>query len=194
MADEDDLKRGRVLEGATRVFLAYGYKRVTMDDIAQASDMSRPALYLLYRNKADIYRAIGEQMFEQAALDMEAVMEADGPLVERMGRAFEGTIIAKMAEITQSPHGAELLDLKNELAAGMLETWRDRTALMMAQAIKRETAATGVDLAARGLSAEGLAAMMLDTLEGMKQRTKDRQALVAGIRQLVRTVDLAIRK
>ena len=60
----EDVKRHRVLDGAMRVFLSYGYQRVTMDDIAKTAEMSRPALYLLFKNKADIYRAIGERMFE----------------------------------------------------------------------------------------------------------------------------------
>ena len=38
-----------------KVFLAYGFARTTMDDIARAADMSRPALYLLFKNKTDIY-------------------------------------------------------------------------------------------------------------------------------------------
>ena len=47
-----------------KVFLAYGYSRVTMDDIARAAEVSRPALYLLFRNKADIYRAIGAMLLD----------------------------------------------------------------------------------------------------------------------------------
>ena len=57
-----DPKRLRVLEGAMKVFLAYGFARTTMDDIARAADMSRPALYLLFRNKSEIYRAIAAAM------------------------------------------------------------------------------------------------------------------------------------
>ncbi|TIX07369.1 MAG: helix-turn-helix transcriptional regulator, partial [Mesorhizobium sp.] len=37
-----DPKRARILEGAMKVFLAYGFTRTTMDDIARAADMSRP--------------------------------------------------------------------------------------------------------------------------------------------------------
>jgi AcrR family transcriptional regulator len=60
-----DSKRARVLEAAMKVVLVYGYHRTTMDDIARAAQMSRPALYLLFRNKAEIYRAIAGRMFDQ---------------------------------------------------------------------------------------------------------------------------------
>ena len=62
---DPDPKRARILDGAMKVFLAYGYSRVTMDDIARAAEISRPALYLLFKNKADIYRAIGAMLLEQ---------------------------------------------------------------------------------------------------------------------------------
>ena len=45
-----DPKRAHVLGCATKVFLAYGFARTTMDDIARAAEMSRPALYLLFKN------------------------------------------------------------------------------------------------------------------------------------------------
>ena len=62
-----DPKRARILDGAMKVFLAYGYSRVTMDDIARAAEMSRPALYLLFKNKAEIYRAIGAMLLDASA-------------------------------------------------------------------------------------------------------------------------------
>ena len=64
---QENDRRARILDGALKVFLAYGFTRATMDDIARASDISRPALYLLFRNKTDIYRAIGEALLESSS-------------------------------------------------------------------------------------------------------------------------------
>jgi len=47
----DIAKREKVLEAALGVFLRYGYKRVTMNDIAEAARISRPALYLVFDSK-----------------------------------------------------------------------------------------------------------------------------------------------
>ncbi|EBW2353212.1 TetR/AcrR family transcriptional regulator [Salmonella enterica subsp. enterica] len=193
LSAEDEQKRLRVVEGATRVFLAYGYRRTTMDDIAQAAEMSRPALYLVFRNKADIYRAIGERLFHSCATGVDAIMAGDEPLGPRMYRAIEEGMLTMMGMITASPHGAELLDLKNELAVGMLEHWHELVSQTFCNAIKRETAATGVNLAERGLSAEWLAEMLLDSLEGVKQRTTDPDELRCSARQLVRVVELALK-
>ena len=122
---DPDPKRAKVLDGAMRVFLTYGYQRVTMEDIARAAEISRPALYLLFKNKADIYRALGAALLERSAETAEEELAKDGAFVERMLAAIDRSLIAMMKTIIESPHGAELLDHKNTLAADLAALWRD---------------------------------------------------------------------
>ena len=65
-ASAEDAKRARILQAGMKAFLAYGYSRVTMDQIAQTAEMSRPALYLLFKNKADIYRALAAKLVSES--------------------------------------------------------------------------------------------------------------------------------
>src|SRR5262245_14515027 len=123
---DTDPKRARILEGAMKVFLTYGYSRVTMEDIARAADVSRPALYLLFKNKAEIYRAIGAALLESSAANAEAALAESGDFVERMTEAIDRSLIAMMKTIMDSPHGAEIVDHKNTLASELLAEWRER--------------------------------------------------------------------
>ena len=190
---ENDPKRARVLEGAMRVFLNYGFSRTTMDDIARAAEMSRPALYLLFRNKSDIFRAIAASMLDQSAEATRAELEGDGPFAERMMAAIDRAFIAMMAQVTGSAHGAELLDMKNSLACDIASSWRDGMRGCIAGAIGREAGRGGVDLPSQGLSADGLADLLLDGLEGIKSRIVAPDEQRAAARCLVRTVERAIR-
>ncbi|MGE0283234.1 MAG: TetR/AcrR family transcriptional regulator [Rhizobiaceae bacterium] len=192
-ANLDDAKRNRVLDGAMRVFLSYGYQRVTMDDIAKTAEMSRPALYLLFKNKADIYRAIGERMFEMSSQAVDRVLTGDGSLGEKLNVVVDQIMIEMMCQITDSPHGAELLDLKNSLAADVVEGWHTRSASQFSKAIEAEAAKLGVNLTARGLSADGLAELLMDGLEGMKHRVQGAEAQRVAARQLVRVIELALK-
>lgn len=192
LANTDAHKRDRVLDGAMKVFLAYGYQRVTMDDIARSVDMSRPALYLLFKNKADIYRALADRMFEASLENIRPVLAGKGTLGERLTNAIDRQMIEMMAQISASPHGAELLDLKNSLASDLIGGWHNAVAAVFRDAIAADARGRGVDLAARGLNAVGLAEMLLDGLEGMKHRISDVSAQRDGARQLVRVVELAI--
>jgi AcrR family transcriptional regulator len=167
--NEEDPKRARVLEGAMKTFLAYGYERTTMDDIAKAAEMSRPALYLIFRNKAEIYQAIGSVLLGRSLEQANTELSGDGPLGERLMRAFEVAIFSMIEAIEQSPHGADILDMKNALATGLLETWQSGLLDMVTDAIEAEAQRTGVTLFG-GLSARDLASVALDAIEGTKAR------------------------
>lgn len=187
-----DPKRVRILDGAMKVFLAYGFSRTTMDDIARAADMSRPALYLLFKNKTDIFRAIAMMVLSRSVESAKMALAGDGAFTERMTRAIDEAFISMMSAVVASPHGAELLDMKSSLG-DLVGCWRGGLVEHIAAAIDGEAARNGADLTAKGLSAQLLADMLLDGLEGMKARISDpggqRQAAAA----LIRVIDLTLK-
>jgi len=173
----EDSRRSKILVGATKVFLAYGFQRTTMDDIARAAEISRPALYVLFRNKSDIYRAIASEFLEQVIVITRKVLErADSSFEVRLREATTG-FTCLLAEIEDSPHGVELLDMQNSLAGDIVGAGRERLVEIFAGAINAEVRATGRDLKACGLSPSGLASLLLDALDGMKARRADRKEL-----------------
>ncbi|HPL17213.1 MAG TPA: helix-turn-helix domain-containing protein [Spirochaetota bacterium] len=47
--------KSEILSAARSVFAEYGFKKVTMDDIAGKLDMTRSALYYYFKNKEDVF-------------------------------------------------------------------------------------------------------------------------------------------
>ncbi|MEP6563720.1 MAG: helix-turn-helix domain-containing protein [Mesorhizobium sp.] len=186
-----DPKRARILEGAMEVFLAYGFSRTTMDDIARAADMSRPALYLLFKNKMDIYRATTMMVFSSSVEQAKAELAGDGAFSDRMARAIDAALISMMGAIAASPHGAELLDMKSSLA-DLVGRWRAGLVEHIAGTVESEARTNGVDLAAKGLSAQLLADMLLDGLEGMKARITNPDEQRRAAAALIRVIDLTL--
>ncbi|TWG98921.1 TetR family transcriptional regulator [Mesorhizobium sp. J18] len=189
-----DPKRMRILEGALKVFLAYGYTRTTMDDIARAADVSRPALYLLFKNKTDIYRAIGSCLLARSVTEARNALEEEGPFGPRVMEALDRALFRLLERIQDSPHGEELLDMKNSLAADILANWRTGLAEALTEAIAREAARRSVPLEERGLSAAALADILLDGLEGLKARGLCGRDGIENVRQIVIVIELALRK
>lgn len=188
-----DPKRARIIEGAIRVFLAYGFSRTTMDDIARAAEVSRPALYLVFKNKADIYRAIAQTMLNNSLETARAALESDDPFDQRMMTAIREAMISLIQQFQQSPHGGEILDVKNSLAADLIGEWREALTDLMAGSIAREASRNGADLATFGLDSRALAQFLLDGLEGMKMRTGDPDEQARAARGLVKVIALALR-
>jgi AcrR family transcriptional regulator len=193
LKEVQDPKRARILEGAMKVFLAYGYSRVTMDDIARAAEVSRPALYLVFKNKSEIYRALGTLVLDASVDAATKLLAGEGPFAERAMAAIECSLIALMKPVLESPHGAELLDMKNTLAGDLAAMWRERLGKAFGDAISAEASRSGADLAARGLTPAALADLLLDGLEGMKSRVTNPEEHREGARRLVTVIGLALR-
>jgi len=188
-----DRKRARIMEAALKLALAYGYSRTTMDDIARAADMSRPALYLLFRNKTEIYREIASLTMQSCIEATRAALMAGGGFREKLERAINEAMFECLRPFTESPHGVELLDLKNSLAADLVETFRCKTCAFFAEAVREEAEANGVGLAACGLSPEKIAAMLMDAIEGLRLRLPDVDARQEAATALVKIVSRALR-
>ena len=111
-----------------KVFLAYGFARTTMDDIARAADMSRPALYLLFRNKGQIYRAIAATMLEDSLLkadralsSREAIGDASRPSswISAVALASGAPLAATMLAMSENDRKAAIrirFDMTSSLA------------------------------------------------------------------------------
>lgn len=171
-----DPKRARILEGAMKVFLAYGFARTTMDDIARAAEVSRPALYLLFRNKTDIYRALAADFVDEALAHARLALAEEGPLVRRLEQAVH-CAMHTLQEVEDSPHGAEILDMKNSLAGEIVAAGRAGMGSLLEEAIAAEERRVGK----RYPSARLLSDLLLDAIDGLKMRGLPREEQQAAI-------------
>jgi AcrR family transcriptional regulator len=164
-----ELKRSRVLEAAREVFLAYGFERATMNDIARAAGISRPALYLQFRDKRDIYRALVSELVERELRLTKTFMAEDRPLTERVERSF-ASLIKLLQEIEEWPHGRELFAIENELVSDIILQARNRMVQVLREAMAREAEAKRCILERCGLTVAALAELLLDAFAGLKRR------------------------
>jgi AcrR family transcriptional regulator len=186
-----DSKRAHVLTSATKVFLAYGFARATMDDIGRAAEMSRPAIYQYFKNKTDIYRCIASEMLDSSVSLAKAALDQPGTFAELLERAVDASIISMIASFSTTQHGSEFLDMKSGLS-DLIGIWRDQLLKLMTQAITTEAARNFVDLGAQGLTAELLAESLMDRLDGIKARTIDPEAQRQASRVQIRLIARAL--
>lgn len=99
-----DEKREAVLRTAVQLFLEQGYHRVTLNDVAERLNITKPALYNYFRGKDEI-------LFECWALGQESVDK----LIAEINRGG-GTALAKLrklihayAEVMTTDYGASLV-------------------------------------------------------------------------------------
>lgn len=167
-------KRFRVVGAALAAFSRFGYKRTSMADIAAAAGVSRPSLYLVFANKAAVFRALAEMLLADAMTGAEAAWPEDMGVAEGLTAA----ILAKDLPIHQllaaTPHAAEIL-AEAETLAGDLH--KDSAARFVALVSTRLTAAGIAD-------AEDLARLVANAADGLKHARLDEATYVADVTRL----------
>src|SRR5262245_66572934 len=84
--------RERILDAAMEVFAQAGYRRASMDQVAEAAGLTRQAVYHYFRSKTDLFRASVEALHEGAH---EAELEA-GRLAEEAGQDLAEILAAQI--------------------------------------------------------------------------------------------------
>ena len=75
-------KEEKILDGALEIFSRYGYRGATVDQIANASGMSKPNLLYYFRRKHDIYVAVLRRTLEMWLQPLEEIRESGDPAEE----------------------------------------------------------------------------------------------------------------
>lgn len=137
MTKDIDPRRKAILHSAWHAFAAYGFRKTSMDDIARGAGLSRPALYLHYRNKEDIFRSLAQFYYDEAAESLARALERDGPPSDVLAQAFEAESGAIVEDMLASPHGAELVDTKGTTSADIAEAGEARLTAIYEEWLRR---------------------------------------------------------
>ena len=185
-AKDPDPRAATILQAAFQTFFQYGVKRATMDDIARAAGMSRPALYLVYRNKTDIFRACVIAMTEELRGKLRAIASSTGSAEVRIMQVARAGIVEPHETIGASAHAEELFALKSEVGADLFRDWMKLIEATIAEILEQEASAGRVTLEAAGVSAAEIAALITDGAEGFKLRMTSAEELARRLETFLR--------
>jgi AcrR family transcriptional regulator len=185
-ARDRDPKAAAILDAAFKTFFQYGVKRATMDDIARAAGMSRPALYLVYKNKTDIFRACVIAMTEELAEKLSTIAASTGSAEERIMNVARTGIVEPHEFVGGSSHAEELFALKSEIGADLFRDWMKLIEATIAEILDQEAAAGRIRLEAVGVSAAEIAALITDGAEGFKLRMTSVEELARRLQVFIR--------
>ncbi|QLQ40075.1 TetR/AcrR family transcriptional regulator [Micromonospora robiginosa] len=113
-----------ILSAAYACFTRHGMRRTTMDDIAAAAGMSRPAVYQYVRNKDDAYRRLAERLFADSLDRARRAATTGGPdLAARLHDILAAKLELTLTLHRDSPHATELLDASGKLTGDLVEAY-----------------------------------------------------------------------
>ena len=185
-------KREFVFEAASGVFSNYGFRRTSMNDIANAAGISRPALYIMFENKEDLFRQLVTQRQEHAISEAVDVLQRDTPMADRIVEAVLAYERTFYEPVSASPHGAELMDMGASLALAELRKGHDRLVDHLARAIENAVSLGEVDLSGINVKPKAFVELLLSSVGGQKKSATSLKDFRRRIRDVGRIFTLCI--
>ncbi|MEX0286833.1 MAG: TetR/AcrR family transcriptional regulator [Paracoccaceae bacterium] len=181
MKDQFDIdpKQMAILMSAWEAFAAYGFRKTSMDDIARGAGISRPALYLHYKNKEDIFRSLTRHYYEQATQSFAEALDRPGAIGEVLGEAYLAKGGESAVAMLTSPHGHELLDVKLTNASEEVEAGEAGLAEVLAEWLDAQAARGRVTLPG---PAREVARVCLSTFKGLMKTAESHEGFVRDVR------------
>jgi AcrR family transcriptional regulator len=100
---EDNAKRRQIVEGAGRIFMAHGFDAASMGEIAKAAGVSKGTLYVYFKDKDELFKAIVEKECNFQAEGIFAFDTADPNVASTLTRVCVAYVQALCAPKRQSP-------------------------------------------------------------------------------------------
>jgi AcrR family transcriptional regulator len=174
-------RKEQVIESATRVFMRYGFKRVTMTDLAEAAQMSRPALYLVFASKEEIFLAVKERFFVQKLEEIRDGVAALNTVEEKLLFAFEIWNVRNFELMQTSPDARDLIKNKLEFAAATAQNAADEFEAVIVKILEPLMPPQ----TSHSLPASQLAYILISAIGGLKSAAQNPSQLRKSIAELV---------
>ncbi|GGP26882.1 TetR family transcriptional regulator [Silvimonas amylolytica] len=183
MQNERELQ---VIQAAYTVFIRYGFARTTMGDLAKEAGLSRPALYLVYPGKAEVFEAVLGWMIDSMLGTIANTLQPDWPLAKKLMHVFEICSIKPYDEIKKHPDAQDLLSLDSQIP-GIEQVPYARLQVCLEGLLAEPVAASGLEQ-----SATEIARTLLAAVRGFKLAAQDSTDLRDLIERQVQWLAVAL--
>jgi AcrR family transcriptional regulator len=174
--------RDEIMDAALACLGRYGYRRTSIETIAEAARVSRPTVYHYFTGKEEIFRTVGGRMLDAALTEAETAGASDASLANRLYGVLNAKFRLVVGHTGQEVRGEVMADAAT-IAADLLTSFHHRLAEIVTDLVAGAT--DELDLAQADLSAADTALLLLDAVTGIEQGDAPAEELHRRLHQLV---------
>lgn len=167
----------RVVSAAQQVFIKYGYRRTTMGDLAEAGEISRPALYLLYANKEALFRAVITRYCKNAEKLAYERIESSEDVEQQLKGVMQTWVVEPFIEINRSPEAGEIYEAGYAFADDLREQFGKIYINQVESVLNNSSLVHPKTVQKLGFSIRRVAEMMVHSTLGLKRELRDLEKL-----------------
>jgi AcrR family transcriptional regulator len=190
-------KPNAIVLAALELFTRYGYRKTSIDDVAQAAQVAKRTVYLHFENKAAVFLAILEYLGVQVRERCAAGERAAGTPVDRLTGLLDAYFGMGFDLFSKSEHMPELEETFSRLARSRIGELNAEYANRLEQFLRSLEKTGEIGGPPPGLTEEQIVQILLRAAEGAKHDSKvqgDRKELERRLRELAMLVVAAMKK
>ena len=155
---------------ATRAVARNGYRRTTMNDIAEAADMSRPALYQAFKNKEDVYCSSVSYLINKAVEVSSKALCESGPIEKRFLVAMLNFEETYWGPIAKSQYALEIMHstVKLDRAIGFIKLGRKQLRTALSKSLQEAVRSGEVTFVSLGMQPSTFVSILMSILAAQK--------------------------
>jgi AcrR family transcriptional regulator len=185
----DDLRRSRLLESAVETFVRFGFRKTSMEELAQAAGISRQGLYLHFATKEELFQAAVRHAFVTSMATVVEQLQGEQTIEQKLTGALDiwfGRFVGM--------HGDNMTDLyeATQQFVGAIIAEHEEAFLSALTKLMRSSGLSGAYRVA-GISARQLAETLCATARGLKHTCATRAEFRDRIAIAVRAMSLPLR-
>ncbi len=172
------------------MFMRFGFRKTSMDEVARAASVSRQGLYLHFSTKDDLFRATVDYALESSFSAAEARLNAASaaPVASKLVGAFDEWVGRYVGWV--GPGVSDLAEVSDELVGPLLREYDKRFVELVAKYVR--SSGLGAAYKPAGLRARQLASTLNATARGLKYASATREGFVDSMSVAVRALCLPL--
>ena len=190
-------KANAVVVAGLQLFTQYGYRKTSIDDIAQAAQVAKRTVYLHFENKAAVFLAILEYLGDQLRQGCASAERAGGTAVDRLTGLLDAYFGMGFELFSKSEHMPELEETFSKLARSRIGDLNTEYQERLARFLRSLEKTGEIGGPPQGLTVEQIVHILTRAAEGAKHDAKlqgDRHALQYHLRKLATLAIAAMKK
>lgn len=84
LASENNVTREKIIQTAAHLFMTYGYESVSMEQVADASNVTKASIYYYFKNKGTLFTVSVSSMFDRITKQTEQLLQSTKGLKFRL--------------------------------------------------------------------------------------------------------------
>jgi TetR/AcrR family transcriptional regulator, regulator of autoinduction and epiphytic fitness len=190
-------KPNAIVLAALELFSRYGYRKTSIDDVAQAAQVAKRTVYLHFENKAAVFLAILEYLGDRVRQRCTAAECLDGTAVDRLTGLLDAFFGMAFELFSKSEHMPELAETFSKLARARIGDLNAEYQARLARFLRSLEKVGEIGGPPRGLTVDQIAHILVRAAEGAKHDPElqgDRKALERRLRELAILAVAAMKK